>query len=372
MIKLYISISLVLLILLSGCVGSNPDNGVKIGITLPLTGAMASYGEEIKKGLDLAVEEINANPENKSKIELIYEDACYPKDATTAISKLVEIDEIDFVGGNFCVIAMPPISAVTEPKKISVMQISTASDMILTSGEYVFSPNIASAYSAKAQAKFAKDYWDANTVGIIHYNTDMGKSYGKNFAKEFENLGGKVLVLEETALEQYDFKDVLTKILEKNPDVLQLVHMGPNLGSMLNQLKSMGINKPIITYEEAENPDLFKTAKENAIGMVIAIPGMTESEYMFEFEKKFKDKYNENPAVLARVAYDAIHLEYAAYKNCGDNKDCIHDYLLNVKDYVGASGIYSILSDGTAGKEIVFKQVVDELGTLETIDYVPK
>jgi branched-chain amino acid transport system substrate-binding protein len=267
---------------------------------------------------------------------------------------------------------MPPISAVTEPKKIPVMQISTASDMILTAGEYVFSPNIASAYSAKAQAKFARDYWDANTVGIIHYNTDMGKSYGKNFAKEFEALGGEVLVLEETALEQYDFKDVLAKIVEKDPDILQLVHMGPNLGSMLNQLKNLGINKPIITYEEADNPDLFKTAKENAIGMVIAIPGMKESNYMADFEKKFKEKYNENPAVLARVAYDAINLEYGAYKSCGLDKDCIHDYLLSVKDYEGASGIYSILPDGTAGKEIVFKQVIDSEGTLETINYLPK
>lgn len=356
------------MLILSGCVGQKEDNIVKIGITLPLTGALSSYGAEIKKGLDLAVEEINIDKSGK-KVKLIYEDACYPKDATPAISKLVETDNIDFIGGNFCVIAIPPISAVTESKKITVMQISTVSDMILSSGDYIFSPNIASAYSAKEQAKFAKKYWVANTVGIVYYNTDMGKSYGLNFAKEFETLGGKVLLTEETALEQYDFKDVISKIIAKNPDVLQLIHMGPNLGNMLNQLKEMGVNKPIITYEEADNPDLFKTAGENALGMVIAIPGMQSSDNLIAFEKNYYIKYNENPAVLSRVAYDAIYLEFAAYENCGFDKDCIKNYLLNVKDYAGASGVFSIQSDGTAKKEIIFKKVIGGSGTLEAINY---
>jgi len=54
-------------------VSCKEDNQVKIGVILPLTGEVATYGISVREGLDIAVEEYGKNTERKYK--LIYQDS---------------------------------------------------------------------------------------------------------------------------------------------------------------------------------------------------------------------------------------------------------------------------------------------------------
>ena len=46
--------------LFTACGGQQSADTIKIGINLELSGAAASYGEETLKGMEMAIEEINA------------------------------------------------------------------------------------------------------------------------------------------------------------------------------------------------------------------------------------------------------------------------------------------------------------------------
>ena len=69
---------------------------IKIGVTLPLTGYAASYGEDAKRGADLAVEQANAAGGIKGdKIQLIVEDdAGAGKTGISSTQKLVSVDKV--------------------------------------------------------------------------------------------------------------------------------------------------------------------------------------------------------------------------------------------------------------------------------------
>ena len=74
--KIILIIVIILVIVLVGYtfaqISENEKSVIKIGSALPLTGKMASFGEDMKNGFDLALSEINQ--ENKYQLEIIYED----------------------------------------------------------------------------------------------------------------------------------------------------------------------------------------------------------------------------------------------------------------------------------------------------------
>src|ERR1035437_4224960 len=76
---------------------SQPENSLRIGIILPLTGPSAFIGESTRKGLDLALEQHNAAG-NHPPIELLYEDSAGDvKQAVTAYNKLTAVHHVQAV-----------------------------------------------------------------------------------------------------------------------------------------------------------------------------------------------------------------------------------------------------------------------------------
>ena len=74
---------------------------IKIGTAGPMTGSNAAFGEQLKRGAEMAVQDINAaGGVNGQKLELtIGDDACDPKQATAVANKMVS-DKVAFVAGN--------------------------------------------------------------------------------------------------------------------------------------------------------------------------------------------------------------------------------------------------------------------------------
>ena len=92
---------------------------VKIGSAGPMTGQYAAFGEQLKRGAEMAVEEINATGGvNGNKVELIIgDDACDPKQATAVANKMVS-DKVVFVAGHFCSGSSIPASDIYKEGKI--------------------------------------------------------------------------------------------------------------------------------------------------------------------------------------------------------------------------------------------------------------
>ena len=76
---------------------------IKIASVGPMTGQNAAFGEQLQRGAEMAVADINAaGGVNGQKVELqIGDDACDPKQATAVANKMVS-DKVVFVAGHYC------------------------------------------------------------------------------------------------------------------------------------------------------------------------------------------------------------------------------------------------------------------------------
>src|SRR5918994_5502590 len=99
---------------------------IRIAAAGPMTGQYASFGEQLKRGAEMAVEELNAaGGVNGEKLLLsIGDDACDPKQAVAVANDLAS-KKVIFVAGHFCSGSSIPASAVYAEENI--IQITPAS-----------------------------------------------------------------------------------------------------------------------------------------------------------------------------------------------------------------------------------------------------
>lgn len=343
-------------LLISSC--TPPRETIKAGVIAPLTGDFASYGIAMRNGIEIAKDEINFKGGIQGRpVEVFFEDACLPKDSLTSADTLVNAKDVDFISGVFCIIGVNPIATVTEKANMSLMVTAAVPDSVLISGGYIFSTNVAIKNEASAQADFAIDNLHSKTAGVVFIDSDFGISFKNGFVKRFQERGGIVLLQDKIDFAGVDFRSQLTKVKEKNPDVLLAVHLGNQMGILLEQAKELGIKARIIGTYEAEDPAVLSIAKDSAEGFIISTHQSKDNPTKEWFVKEYERRFHDPPALVASNAYDALILQTRAYAHCNGDRVCIKEKLKSSLNYEGASGVFSILPDHTSDKAIMFKIV---------------
>jgi branched-chain amino acid transport system substrate-binding protein len=99
---------------------------IKSAVVGPITGSNAVHGEQMKRGAEMAVRDINSNSGVLGKrLDLIVaDDACDPKQAVAAANDVVGKGVV-FVAGHYCSAASIPASAVYNEAR--VLQVTPAS-----------------------------------------------------------------------------------------------------------------------------------------------------------------------------------------------------------------------------------------------------
>lgn len=370
------AISLILLLsffcwAFSGC--AKKPEVYKIGAILPLTGKAAIYGQWIQQGMTLALEEVNQQAETKGpQIEIVYEDSGGgAKDAVTAINKLMTVDHVRvvFSTGSSMTAAIAPIA---ESNNILLFT-NAPGDPGLTKGNLAFRNITTSPAESPVIARYAYQTLGVQKVAIFHMNNAGGLGFRDDFAQAFEKLGGTVVGTNTYEVGSTDFKGQLTKLRELNPDAIFFVGWRQEIGIILKQLKELEIHTVLLgcagTFEEPGVAEMAKElAKTEKVFFTTTALGLdAENQTYQRFREKYRGKYSQDPEVFAATAYDAIKLITDGMKKEGYDALKIANYLKNVKDYQGATGVTTFLPSGEVLQPVALKTVKDGGFAVETV-----
>lgn len=351
-----IAIAIIIIIVWAIIPKASSDKHPRIGVVLPFSGNYASIGEKIKNGLELAKSDLESkNP--SLKVELLYNDGCLPKDATSATQKLVNVDKVSIIGANFCAVGLVPSIPITESAHVMNVGVPANSAELLGK-KYFFSPNFSVKENAAAIADFAIDTLGAKKVAFIYYNTPFGKDYRQSIGARITARGGTIVADEMTSLDDKDFRTYLAKIKLAKPDAIFVTQLTGALGTILKQAKELGINAPFVGNYQNEDQIVLDTAGTASEGFIInsADPAILNPDNT-AFRSAYKARFGTEADVFAANAYDALEIEVPVYLTCKGDADCMTAEFHKVSGYKGVSGTITVNSDGVASKPTIFKIV---------------
>lgn len=231
--------------------GAKPEAGTfRIGVITSLTGKEQAFGQAHKGGYTVALADLNAKGGVLGKpIELVYyDDQSKPDQAVQGVSKLVDQDKVTVLLGAYSSENTRAIVPAVTQKKIPLIIPTATADNVLESGsEWVF--RICAGANAYATATLA--FLNANgapkTIAIVSENTNFGQSNAKSMHTLALAAGMDIVAEEAYQASSPDYKSLLQRVKEKNPEVVYFASYLLDASTLMRQSEQLGLSPKYFT-----------------------------------------------------------------------------------------------------------------------------
>ncbi|WP_410513849.1 ABC transporter substrate-binding protein [Paenibacillus sp. BR2-3] len=360
--------------------GNAAAGAIKIGANFELTGGQASFGDSALKGAQLAVKEINdAGGVLGQQLELVEADnASKSEEATRAAQKLITTEKVVAIIGATTSTNTLGIVPVAQEKEIPLVSSSATNPKVTVDertgelNQWVFRASFIDPFQGQVMANFATETLKAKTAVIY---TDTSSDYSKGlqtfFKETFTKNGGTIVSEESYQQKDSDFKAVLTRIKESNPDVIYLPGYYEEVGKILKQAREMGITVPFMGGDGWDSPQLAEIAGAAALDNTFMSNHYSPEDSSPEV-KSFVDAFKAAngdlvPDGMAALGYDAVKLVADAITRAGSTDATkLKDALAATKDLQLATGKITMNETHDPVKAAVVLKFVDGKQTFET------
>ena len=339
------------------------EDPIKIGHFGSLTGKDAAFGVASRKGILLAIEELNAAGGIAGrKVEYIGEDIqSKAGESATAVKKLISRDKVvAILGGNPSSNSLEA-APLCQRAKIPMMAISSTNPKVTTIGDYIFRICFIDPFQGAVLGRFAREHLRAQRIALLTPVTPYGIGLSNELRKKFTELGGEVVAEQKYAEGDKDFKAQLTTIRTFKPDVIAATGYYTEAALICKQARELGIEATFVGGDGWEAPQLTElggAAVENAYYST-GFSADNAAPEVQAFVRRFKARWNgEVPEALSALGYDAMKLYADAIGRAGTTEGPkLRDAIAATKDFPGVTGRTTIDVERNSSKPAVILQV---------------
>ncbi len=352
-------------------VGVQAAETIKIGFNAPLTGFAAADGNSARIGAELAVEQINAaGGVNGKMLELVvYDDQASPKESVPIAQKLIEKDKVKVgISGSYSG-ATRAAAGVYQSAGVPYISAYAVHPDITRAGDYVFRTSFVGEVQGRAGAKLIGDTLGKKKVSMITLNNDFGQSLASGFREAAGKYGVQVLNEYDYSIKDRQFGPIVSKVKADNPEAIYASGYFFTAGPLVAQLRSAGINAPVIGQEGYDSEKFIEIAGPSAEGVIITTSLDRDSDaaetrsFIEQFEKKagFKaDMVAASAHTAVKVAAEALRKAGQAYHTSQKEEDpaAIRDAIAGTT-VQASTGTISFNKLGEVRKDVQVQMVKD-------------
>jgi len=333
---------------------------VTIGALLPMTGSAADYGNLMKRGIDVAVDDAARTGGADCKV-IIEDSKSNPRDGYAGFLKLISADKAPVVMPVLSNIILAVVPTATE-KNIALLNCPANSPKLRGASPSFFNLIPLSDRESQDIAAFARTQFKARRLALVFVNNDSGRGYRDNVDKSFRLTGGAVVASEGHDQGTTDFRSTVLRIKQARPDCIFMATYYAESALFLRQSKAAGLNPHWLSYSSVETPEFLKLAGDAAEGLAYSQPGIdidAQDSLTKNFVDRYKVRYGGPPDLWAAQFYDGTRLLYAAVKSGARTGQQIATFLTGVRDFPGVTGPITFDKDRCVSRQVRFKQVHD-------------
>ena len=342
---------------------------ISIGVVLPVTGPLASTGELMEQGFELALGEINNASLSNTRLKFIIEDdTSTPEGAVDAFNKLIHEEGVSVILGPATSSATQAAFPIAQENQVVAISPTSGARGLSAIGDFVFRVPLATNIVALkgVEATYAKLGYQR--VATMYDETDFfSTDRDKALQEAFTPIGVEVLTTEVFQGGDTDFSAQLTRIKALNPDAIFISTLPPEKSRILIQAHELGISVPII-MSSLTSVDVA-AAGAAAEGAITFIGWLSTDDTPGNqaFVQNYNAIFGMTPNVFATASYVSVYILAEAIMNAqSTDAISIRDALANIQDFDTVLGKFSFNADGDAIYEQ--KALIVKDGTLQPFE----
>lgn len=317
------------------------DMRLKVALVLGLTGHASYHADAIRKGVDLAADELRKNGWNVDlKLE---DDQTSATKTVSAFQYLLTNDYKYFIGPTWSFQANS-VRTILETKDGLALVPAGSSDINGGPSDSIFNLCPSRSDQTPILVEWLKDHSYTGAF-IITPNGDWGEVHLKVYKDALSEANVKIF-----GAETFDFgsdygsiKALLLKARLKKADMLLVTGSGSDLSNIVRARNEFKIPISIIgtnDIRDAVGMGLlsYESIQDNVFAMSLPVAK--------DFEEKYRSKFKEAPKLYSERGYDALMILAEAIKSTDGNVKDVRAYLKNNLHFKGASGVVEFSKEG--------------------------
>lgn len=370
-------------------------NRDSIGVLLPLSGRYASYGELVKKGLELAVQEHN---QTRLPVRLIFRDtAVEGVSADQLVSSLTDDDKVMAIIGPLLGTTAEAAVARAQLEMVPLLTLSQRAGLPQR-GDYVFRDSLTAQQQVQSLVRYAIDNQHIS-YSVLYPENRLGEEMTRLFVDEVRQLGGEIVDIVSYAEDGTDFQQQIQALLwedhvvdippkpvdpleelfenatgekkvEELPeleyplapfDALFIPDYAERIGMLAPQLMFYGIKDvTLLGINGWNSPELVERAGR-FLGQAVFVDGFFADSRQPEvqrFVELYRQSYQEEPTILSAQAFDAANMLLQVMDDPRvQNRDDLRQELAGLRGFRGVAGTIGFDALGEAIKQPYLLQV---------------
>lgn len=297
-----------------------------IGGIGPTTGDAAIYGNAVKNGAQIAIDEINEDGGiNGKQIEYNFQDD--QSDAEKSVNAYNTLKDWGMQILMGTVTTTPCVAVADKTAQDNMFQITpSASSTDVIAGDNVFQVCFTDPNQGTKSAQYIGENKLATKVAVIYNSSDVYSSgIEAKFVEEAKNQRLEVVAEEAfTADSKTDFSTQLKKAQDAGAELVFLPIYYTEASIILTQADQMGFAPKFFGCDGLDGllaVENFDTKLAEGVMLLTPFAADAEDEATKSFVKKYKDEYGETPNQFAADAYDAVYAIKAAVEKAEATPD---------------------------------------------------
>lgn len=286
-------------------------NEIKLGAIEDLSGPLAGVGKQVRDGLLLRFEEINAEGGvHGRKIKLVVEDSTYdPKKAVLAAQKLTNQDKIFALLGNMGTAPnLAAFPALFKKNVINFMPLSAAREMYDPPHKLKYA--LLSTYYDQVRLMLPRlvEQTGANKICTMYQDDEMGQEVLRGTVDGLKTINRELVEKSSFKRGATDFSSQMQKLAAKECDLVVLGTIIRETIGGITAAKRIGF-EPIFFGSTAVYSELIHDLGGPSVDGLYAAMTLEQpyadsnSESIREWAKKYNNRFNENPGFYSVIGY---------------------------------------------------------------------
>ncbi len=323
--------------------------------TGPITGGAAIYGNAVKNGIQIAVDEINAaGGINGYQIDYNFQDDEHDAEkAVNAYNNLKDWGMQVLIGTTTSAPCIAVVEKTHEDNMFQITPSGTAVECVQYDNAYRMC--FSDPTQGTESAKYIGENGMAQKVAVIYDSSDVySTGIYEAFAEEAANQPFEIVSVEAfTADNKTDFSVQVQKSKDAGADLLFMPFYYTEASLVLAECNKQGYEPTFFGCDGMDGilgVENFDTALAEGLTFLAPFVAKSEDEQVQSFVSKYEEAYGETPNQFAADAYDCVYVVKAAIEAAGATPDMSVSDLCDAMKAAMADVSYS----GITGKDITW------------------
>jgi len=317
---------------------------IKIGAGWALTGAQAYMGQIIQHAHEMAVEELNASGGIYGHpVEIVFrDDGGDAKQAAVVAHEFADDPDLIGVVGFSCSGATLAGIPILNEARLACSTAALSYELVTQGYDNIFQIGQSTILVGESHADAAYHLANARSAAILYIQDPCNEQYAQGFRERCQELGIEITSDQAVTMGGIDFRPVLTKIRDEDPDVV----FGATFAEkalIVKQMRELGMQQPYVATELIMfSGEFIPAAGDAAVGSIsgqpIPPPGHPAvAEYMDEYEERWGQPCETDTAQNQQAMDVLIDAIKRAYEKAGDvpSREAVIE-AMHETDYEGA------------------------------------